>query len=162
MSILSFLHGLVGIAVILGIAYLFSNNKRKVSWRVVGMGLLIQIVFGMLVIKGADMGETFSPLGWPKQFFGWLAEGFVIVLGFTTEGARFVFGSLAVGQGFEGSLGFFFAFQVLPTIIFFSSLMSSISVSSSSRSSCDLRNSFRAALNLLAVIISSSSAISKE
>lgn len=123
MSLLSLLHGLLGIAVILGIAFLFSNNKRKVSWRLVGMGLLIQIVFGTLVIKGSDMGEVFAPLGWPKQFFGWLAEGFVVILGFTTEGARFVFGNLAVGQGFEGSLGFFFAFQVLPTIIFFSSLM---------------------------------------
>jgi len=63
-------------------------------------------------------------MGWPKQLFQWIAEGFVIILGFTTEGAKFVFGNLAVSQGMEGSLGFFFAFQVLPTIIFFSSLMS--------------------------------------
>jgi CNT family concentrative nucleoside transporter len=124
MNLLSVLHGVLGIAVILGIAFLFSNNKRKINWRLVGMGLVIQITFGSLVIKGNELGEVFAPLGWPKVFFGWIAEAFVIILGFTTEGAKFVFGNLAIGQGFEGSLGFFFAFQVLPTIIFFSSLMS--------------------------------------
>ncbi len=124
MNLLSVLHGLLGITVILGIAFLFSNNKRKISWRLVAMGLLIQITFGSLVIKGNELGEVFAPFGWPKLFFGWIAEAFVIILGFTTEGAKFVFGNLAIGQGFEGSLGFFFAFQVLPTIIFFSSLMS--------------------------------------
>lgn len=122
--ILSLLHGLFGIGVILGIAFLFSNNKRRVNWRLVGMGLLIQSVFGILVIKGAELGKLFAPLGWPKILFGWIAEGFVVVLGFTTEGARFIFGNLAISQGMEGSLGFFFAFQVLPTIIFFSCLMS--------------------------------------
>ncbi|HEY4612331.1 MAG TPA: nucleoside transporter C-terminal domain-containing protein [Bacteroidota bacterium] len=124
MNLLSTVHGIVGIGVLLGIAWLFSNNKRRVNWRLVGMGLGIQIVFGVLVIKGQELGESFSPLGWPKQLFQWIAEGFVVILGFTTEGAKFVFGNLAVSQGMEGSLGFFFAFQVLPTIIFFSSLMS--------------------------------------
>lgn len=124
MTILSVLHGMFGILVLLGIAYLFSNNKRRVNWRLVGIGLLIQLTFGVLVIKGNELGALFSPLGWPKRLFEWIAEGFVLLLGFTTEGAKFVFGNLAVGQGFEGSLGFFFAFQVLPTIIFFSSLMS--------------------------------------
>lgn len=124
MNVLSFLHGLLGIAVILGIALLFSNNKRRVNWRLVGMGLLIQSIFGVLVIKGEQLGEIFSPLGWVKLFFSWIAEGFVVVLGFTTEGAKFVFGDLAISPGSTSSLGFFFAFQVLPTIIFFSSLMS--------------------------------------
>ncbi|MGH2568691.1 MAG: Na+ dependent nucleoside transporter N-terminal domain-containing protein, partial [Bacteroidota bacterium] len=121
MSLLNTLHGLVGMGVILGIAWLFSNNKRVVNWRLVGMGLSIQLVFGVLVIKGQQLGQFFSPFGWPKQLFQWIAEAFVIILGFTTEGAKFVFGNLAVSQGMEGSLGFFFAFQVLPTIIFFSS-----------------------------------------
>jgi CNT family concentrative nucleoside transporter len=124
MNLLSTLHGILGIGVILGIAWLFSNNKRRVNWRLVGVGLAIQVVFGVLVIKGQQLGTFFSPLGWPKQLFQWIAEGFVIILGFTTEGAKFVFGNLAISQGMEGSLGFFFAFQVLPTIIFFSSLMS--------------------------------------
>ncbi len=124
MTIISLLHGLLGIAVLLGIAFLFSNNRRRVNWRLVGMGLLIQVSFGVLVIKGRQLGEYFAPLAWPKDLFEVIAEGFVVILNFTTEGAKFVFGDLAIGQGFEGSLGFFFAFQVLPTIIFFSCLMS--------------------------------------
>lgn len=124
MNVLSLVHGLFGITVILGIALLFSNNKRRVNWRLVGMGLLLQSVFGVLVIKGEELSSIFSPLGWLKVFFSWIAEGFVVVLGFTTAGAKFVFGNLAISPGTESSLGFFFAFQVLPTIIFFSSLMS--------------------------------------
>jgi CNT family concentrative nucleoside transporter len=124
MGIFSTVHGIIGIGVILGIAWLFSNNKRRVNWRLVGVGLAIQAVFGILVIKGNELGEVFSPLGWPKRLFQLIAEAFVVILGFTTEGAKFVFGNLAISQGMEGSLGFFFAFQVLPTIIFFSSLMS--------------------------------------
>src|SRR3990172_6905896 len=124
MTLLSFLHGVFGIGVLLGIAFLFSNNKRRINWRLVGTGLLLQVRFGILVIKGQELGAIFAPLAWPKKLFEWIAEGFVLILGFTTEGAKFVFGNLAIGQGFEGSLGFFFAFQVLPTIIFFSCLMS--------------------------------------
>jgi len=124
MSILSLLHGMLGIGVLLGIAFLFSNNKRRINWRLVGMGLALQVTFGILVIKGEELGAAFSPLGWPKTLFGWMAEGFVVILGFTTEGAKFVFGDLAIGPGFQDSMGFFFAFQVLPTIIFFSCLMS--------------------------------------
>lgn len=124
MSLLSLLHGIFGIGVLLGIAFLFSNNKKRVNWRLVGTGLLIQVTFGTLVIKGQELGEFFSPLGWPKVVFGWIAEGFVVILGFTTEGAKFIFGNLAIGPGFQDSMGFFFAFQVLPTIIFFSCLMS--------------------------------------
>ena len=124
MSILSVLHGLFGICVLLGIAFLFSNNKKRINWKLVGTGLAIQATFGILVIKGESLGTWFAPLGWPKVLFGWIAEGFVVILGFTTEGAKFVFGNLAIGPGFQDSMGFFFAFQVLPTIIFFSCLMS--------------------------------------
>ncbi len=124
MTILSFLHGAFGICVLLGIAFLFSNSKRRINWRLVGTGLALQIAFGILVIKGESLGEYFSPLAWPKTLFGWIAEAFVVILGFTTEGAKFVFGNLSISPGFPDSMGFFFAFQVLPTIIFFSCMMS--------------------------------------
>jgi len=124
MTFVSLLHGLFGIAVLLGIAFLFSNNKKRINWRLVAIGLGIQAIFGVLVIKGEELGAVFAPFGWAKVVFGWIAQGFVVVLGFTTEGAKFVFGNLAIGPGFDGSLGMFFAFQVLPTIIFFSCLMS--------------------------------------
>jgi len=124
MNILSVLHGLFGIAFLVGVAFLFSNNKKKINWRLVGTGLLLQAIFGIFVIKGSELGTFFAPLGWPKGLFQWIAEGFVVVLGFTTKGAEFIFGDLAKGPGMPGSLGQFFAFQVLPTIIFFSCLMS--------------------------------------
>lgn len=113
--------GLLGLIGILGIAYAVSNNKKRVNWRLVGMGMLIQVVFGFLVIKGKEWGAPFNFLALAFEKIG---EGFVAILGFTTAGAQFVFGNLAISPGANGSLGFFFVFQVLPTIIFFSSLMS--------------------------------------
>lgn len=121
---LDVLHGLLGIVILLGIAYLLSNNKSKINWRLVGTGLSIQFFFAIFIMKGDNLAQYFSPLGWPKAFFTWISSFFVLVLNYTTEGATFVFGDLAKSPGSEGSLGMFFAFQVLPTIIFFASLMS--------------------------------------
>ncbi len=119
----SLLRGIFGIALLIGIAYLLSNNKKKISWRLVSGGLGLQFIFAILIIRGDYLRNFFAPLGWPKDFFAWISSFFVLLLNFTTEGAKFVFGNLALGQGYEGSMGVFFAFQVLPTIIFFASLM---------------------------------------
>ncbi|GAB6281945.1 MAG: nucleoside transporter [Ignavibacterium sp.] len=124
MNFLSLLRGVIGIILILGIAFLISNNKRKINWRLVGGGLLIQIVFAIFVIKGEELRKIFFPLGWVKDILNFISQFFVLILNFTSEGAKFVFGSLAVSPGQEGSIGMFFAFQVLPTIIFFACLMS--------------------------------------
>ena len=118
------LRGFLGILLIIGIAFLLSNNKRKINWRLVIVGLGLQLVFAIFIIKGDNLRGFFYPLGWVKDFFNWVSGFFVLVLNFTTEGAEFVFGSLAKSPGSLGSLGMFFAFQVLPTIIFFASLMS--------------------------------------
>ena len=115
--------GFIGILLLVGIAYLLSNNKKKVSWRLVGSGLGLQFVFAIFIIKGEQLGNFFAPLGWPKVMFQWISSFFVLLLNFTTQGAEFVFGSLALSPGAEGTMGYFFAFQVLPTIIFFASLM---------------------------------------
>ncbi|MDQ7040469.1 MAG: nucleoside transporter C-terminal domain-containing protein [Rhodothermus sp.] len=123
MSGIALLRGLLGLTVILGLAYLLSSDRRHINWRTVGGGLLLQIMLAIFILKGEEMGAWFAPLGWPKAFFAWVSSFFVLVLNFTTEGARFVFGNLALSPGTEDSMGFFFAFQVLPTIIFFSSLM---------------------------------------
>jgi CNT family concentrative nucleoside transporter len=123
MNTISFLRGTLGVLVILGIAFLFSNNKKRIDWRLVGMGLLIQIVFAIFIIHADTLKSLFFPLGFPKMIIDWLGQAVVSLLGFTTEGAKFVFGKLAINSGSE-SLGFFFAFQVLPTIIFVSSLTS--------------------------------------
>jgi len=102
--------GLFGLAVLIGIAWLFSNNKRRVDWKLVGIGLALQILVASLVLL--------TP--WGASIFDGLSSGFVRLLGFTTEGARFIFGDFTDPAKF----GFVFAFQVLPTIIFFASFMS--------------------------------------
>ena len=124
MDFTSLFRGIIGIIILLGIAFLISNNKKKINWRLVLSGLAIQITLAIFIIKGDQLGQFFAPLGWIKEFFRFVSSFFVLILNFTTEGAKFVFGSLGLGPGNEGSLGVFFAFQVLPTIIFFASLMS--------------------------------------
>jgi len=120
----SVLRGLLGLTVILGIAYALSSDRRGIKPRTIIGGLLLQIVFAIFILRGRDMAETFAPLGWPSDFFAWISSFFVLVLRFMEEGAQFIFGQLALSPGQEGSLGFFFFAQVLPTIVFFASLMS--------------------------------------
>ncbi|MDI6401653.1 nucleoside transporter C-terminal domain-containing protein [Balneolaceae bacterium ANBcel3] len=109
-------------AFLIGLAWLFSNNKKHINWRLVGIGLGLQVTLGVFILKGEQMAQFFSPLGWPKDLFRIISSFFVVVLDFTTEGAQFIFGDLALSPGMDGSMGHFFAFQVLPTIIFFASI----------------------------------------
>jgi CNT family concentrative nucleoside transporter len=105
--------GLLGLIIVTGIAFLFSPNKRAISWRLVAVGLGMQFVFALFVLK-TNIG---------REIFDAISKAFVRLFAFALNGAQFVFGSLATSPGEKGSLGFFFAFQVLPTIIFFASLM---------------------------------------
>ena len=111
---------LLGFTVLLGIAVLFSNNRTSIKWQQVFLGVGMQIVFAVFVIL--------TP--WGKSVFELIAQFFVKIISFTTEGSKFVFGVLADQQQFgqanpdQPGFGFLFAFQVLPTIIFFASLMS--------------------------------------
>ncbi len=116
------IHGIFGMLGLIGIAWLFSNNKRNVNWTLVTRGLALQVGLGIFIIKGSEMGEFFAPLGWPKWIFSQVSSFFVLLLGYTTEGAQFIFGDLALSPGMDGSMGSFFAFQVLPTIVFFASI----------------------------------------
>jgi CNT family concentrative nucleoside transporter len=104
MTLLSVLNGLLGIAVLIGIALLASNNKRRINWRLVASGFGLQILFAILILKGTELAVHFAPLGWPKLFFEWVSIGFVTILGFTTEGAKFIFGNLANSPGATDSL----------------------------------------------------------
>jgi CNT family concentrative nucleoside transporter len=123
MELESVIRGIIGVGFIIGIAFLFSNNKRRINWRLVGMGFLIQLTFAVFIIHSESLRSFFFPLGWLKDGINWLGGAVVSLLNFTSEGSQFVFGRLAVNSGTE-SLGFYFAFQVLPTIIFVSSLTS--------------------------------------
>lgn len=120
---ISILFGIFGLIVLLSIAWLFSNNKKNINWRVVGAGVGLQLLFAVFVIL--------TP--WGAIVFDAIGRFFVQIISFTNDGASFVFGSLAdqgkFSQAFPEELqlqgvGFLFAFQVLPTIIFFASLMS--------------------------------------
>ena len=101
--------GLFGLATLIAIAFAFSNNRREVDWKLVATGIALQIAFAMVVLLAPGGREAFDALG----------HGFVRLLEFNREGAAFIFGDLARSDKF----GFIFAFQVLPTIIFFAALM---------------------------------------
>ncbi len=105
--------GFLGIAAILGIAYLMSNNRKAINYRVVYWGLGLQLAFAIFILA--------TPIG--KPVFMFLDRAINKLLSFSDAGAEFLFGALAIGPGQENSLGFFFAFQILPTIIFFSAFM---------------------------------------
>ncbi|MCC6550468.1 MAG: NupC/NupG family nucleoside CNT transporter [Ignavibacteriaceae bacterium] len=124
MFIENLFRGVIGIALILGIAYLLSNNRKKLNFRLITGGIILQIIFAILVIKGEQLRQFFFIFGWPQDIFKAISSGFVAIMNFSSEGAKFIFGNLGISPGFDGSMGFFFAFQVLPTIIFFASLMS--------------------------------------
>ena len=102
--------GLFGLAVLIGIAWLFSNNKKSVDWTLVATGITLQIAFAALVLLVPGGKDAFDALG----------NGFVKVLSFVGAGSTFIFGDLMDTSKY----GFIFAFQVLPTIIFFAALMS--------------------------------------
>ena len=81
------------------------------------------MVFAVFILYSDTMSSWFAPLGWPKALISWLGGVVVSLLNFTAEGSKFVFGRLAVNSG-PDSLGVYFAFQVLPTIIFVATLTS--------------------------------------
>ena len=122
--------GLLGVATMIGLATLLSYDRRRINWRLVGTALALQATFGVLVLK----------TGPGRRFFDWVGSLITGLLAFQEQGARFVFGNLVqstvpVGTpgpggsldttaGLVASTGAYFAFNVLPTIIFFSALMS--------------------------------------
>lgn len=109
-SITTLLRGLLGMAVLIFIGYLLSNNKRNIPWRTVIIGLTIQILLAIGVLYVPFIRSTF-------EFFGQI---FVKILDFTKAGSEFLLGDLMNVETY----GFIFLFQVLPTIIFFSALTS--------------------------------------
>ena len=101
--------GLFGLAVLIGIAWTFSNNKKAVDWRLVGTGIALQIAFAAFVLMTTWGGNIFEGLG----------KVFVTLIGFTTEGSKMILGGFAD----QDKYGFVFIFHALPTVIFFASFM---------------------------------------
>jgi CNT family concentrative nucleoside transporter len=118
------LMGVVGVATMIGLAWLLSNDRKRINWRLVASGIGLQAIFGVIVLK----------TGVGRAVFAYVGDLITRLIGFQEQGARFVFGNLvqsAVPVSGEGATpglvaetGAFFAFNVLPTIIFFSALMS--------------------------------------
>jgi concentrative nucleoside transporter, CNT family len=121
---------LLGMIVLLGIAWLLSTNRSAIPWRIVAWGIGLQVTFAVLILKTTAGVAIFAAVN----------DVIIALLGFTVEGAQFLFGNLVwnhvpVGTGEPGNApmmpapgsvaqtGAFFAFNVLPTIVFFSSLM---------------------------------------
>jgi len=104
------IRGLFGMLGLIVIAFIFSTNKKAIAWRVVLTGLGIQILLAVGVLH----------VGFIQAFFEYLGRAFVLVLDFTKAGTEFLFPNFLNTEKF----GYVFAFQVLPTIIFFSALMS--------------------------------------
>ena len=103
--------GFIGVVLILGIAYLLSNNRKAINYRTVGMGLALQAGLALFILKTSVGAVVFSTLG------NWVTR----IINFSNAGAKFVFGPLAdvpaVAKAFNGG-GFIFFFNIIPTIIF--------------------------------------------
>ncbi len=99
-----------------GIAWLLSNNRRRVNWRTVTWGLGLQLVIGLLVFR----------LPGSRQLFLKLNDGVMALLEVSKAGTNFLLGPLAAGPGEPGSVGFILAFQALPIAIFFSALSAAL------------------------------------
>ncbi len=110
-SLNSLWRGALGMASLLLLAFLFSSNRRAINWKTVGVGLALQLVIAISVLKVPLIQLIFEQIG----------KIFVSILEFTRAGSKFLFEGLVVDTG---TFGYIFAFQVLPTIIFCSALTS--------------------------------------
>ncbi len=105
---MNYLRGFLGIAILVALAFSLSRSRKAVNWRLVATGVGLQLIAGLLILKVRFVAGVFNSL----------SQGFVKFLSFSQDGARFLFGDLVNTSSF----GYIFAFQVLPTIIFFSTI----------------------------------------
>lgn len=111
MSMQSIMRGVLGMVVLLVLAYAFSSNRKAIRWKTVGIGLALQLMIAFGVLKVKFIQSAFEAVG----------KIFVSILDFTRAGSKFLFEGLVADMN---TFGYIFAFQVLPTIIFFSALTS--------------------------------------
>ena len=111
-NMLNILRGLLGIAVLIGLGYLLSSNRRAIRWRTILIGLAIQVVIALAVLKVPVV----------MYFFEFVGKMFIKVLDSSNAGSDFLFKSFVSNEMEIGLINF--AFRILPTIIFFSALTS--------------------------------------
>jgi CNT family concentrative nucleoside transporter len=119
--LIDILRGVLGIVILLAICYAFSKKRSAIDWRLVSVGIGMQIVLALLILQIPILNSLFDSI----------AKGFQQLIGFTDAGSKFLFGSLVDGMiftepvgdiTFERPVNFGFAFRVLPTILFFSAI----------------------------------------
>ena len=110
LSLESLTRGVMGMLILILIAYALSNNRKNIPWKIVGLGLLAQLIIAIGVIK----------ISWIKIFFEYISSFFVKLLEYTQAGTKMLLGEF----GDVDQYGFIFVFQALPIIIFFSALTS--------------------------------------
>ena len=124
------IRGFLGLIMLVGIAYLFSKHKKSINWKLVITGILIQFILAVLVFKEIQIPFTDISM---SSIFSFLAGFFTQLLSFTDAGAQFIFGNwpdsaeifrLGAEGRVEHTIGYVFAFKVLPTVVFFSALTS--------------------------------------
>lgn len=117
---MDYVRGLIGLIGLVAIAWLLSGNRKKVDFRLVGIGVLFQVVIALLIANVSIVNQTFS----------YVSAGFVKFLNFGLQGAEFLYGDLAKNSDATSdarhSLGFLFAFQALPSVIFFSAVSAAL------------------------------------
>jgi CNT family concentrative nucleoside transporter len=101
------LRGLFGLVFLLFVAYALSRDRKHIDWKLVGMGVGLQLIFGILITQ----------VPFVESMFDLISRGFVKLLSFSNDGAQFLFNGLA-----RTDFGYIFAFRVLPTVIFFASI----------------------------------------
>lgn len=113
---MDYLRGFVGLLFIIALAFLLSKNRRSIDWRLVAAGIILQIAIGLIIGK----------IEVAQAAFNYLSSKLVVFLSFAQKGAEFLYGDLAKNSAndpnVKHSLGFLFAFQALPTVIFFSAV----------------------------------------
>ena len=100
---------LLGLAVMIGLCYAFSRERSAINWKIVGIGVALQFVLAVLILEVPFINGLFDSI----------SDGFRATLEFSSAGAQFLFAGLVTDMD---SFGYIFAFQVLPTIVFFSAL----------------------------------------
>ena len=100
---------MLGIAVLLALGFLLSRNRKAINWALVTKGMLLQLVIAIAILKVPVINVIFD----------YIAKFFQSVLTFSSAGAKFLFGNIITDLN---TFGYIFAFQVLPTIVFFSAL----------------------------------------
>lgn len=111
-SFISVLRGLLGMAFLLCLAWVFSSNRKAIDWSLVAKGVGLQFIIAILLLYVPGVADAFD----------FISKGFLKVISYTDDGFNFLFGSFITGE--VGEPLYTFAFKILPTIIFFSALMS--------------------------------------